>query len=107
MSVSQHCIRLQEAVSLKATTATPPSIQCMMELMGAQLGKGLGKNLQGTVAPPAAVGQTSKAGLEKNKTAHRAAGPPQQDLMGYETTTARRQFWLPWRKERPEPVPDP
>ena len=57
----------------------------MMELMGAQLGKGLGKNLQGIVEPPAAVGQTSKAGLGKGKTVHRAAGPPQQQIMGYET----------------------
>ena len=57
----------------------------MMELMGAKLGKGLGKHLQGIVEPPAAAGQTSRAGLGKRSTTKRAAGPQQHGIMGYET----------------------
>ena len=62
-----------------------------MERMGAQLGKGLGKNLQGILEPPAAVGQTSKAGL--GKTPSRVQRSTQPNLMGLELEGATHFGW--------------
>ena len=63
-----------------------------MELMGAQLGKGLGKNLQGVLEPPIAVGQTSRAGLGKTHNAA-SAQPPRPKLMGYEADGTTHFGW--------------
>ena len=51
----------------------------------------IGKNLQGILEPPAAVGQTSKAGLGKRK-AHAPRGP-QPKLMGYEIDGTTHFGW--------------
>lgn len=56
----------------------------MMELMGARLGKGLGKNLQGVVEPPMAAGQTSRAGLGYRTTPRQAQLPSRPKLLSYE-----------------------
>ena len=65
----------------------------MMEKMGAQLGKGIGKNLQGRLEPPIAIGQTTKAGLGK---APRLSSQPKSDrpiLMGLERDGTTRFGW--------------